>query len=205
MANFLQFDVSAYYLQYNNRVGAVSIQPATGASYRFITNVGNSTSKGVESYIEFNPVRAFTTSKAFDLILFTSYSYTDARYGKGHKDSTTRGKKVENAPQDIFRGGISAGYKTFLITAQVNYVGSTFSDANNTLKASANAQTGLIPSYTITDLSASYKFSKNLNLKAGINNLLDERYFTRRAGGYPGPGALPGDGRNFFISIGAKF
>ena len=43
-ANFLQFDVSAYYLQYNNRVGAVSIQPATGASYRFITNVGNSTS-----------------------------------------------------------------------------------------------------------------------------------------------------------------
>jgi hypothetical protein len=26
-----------------------------------------------------------------------------------------------------------------------------------------------------------------------------------RAGGYPGPGALPGDGRTFFISVGAKF
>ena len=50
-----------------------------------------------------------------------------------------------------------------------------------------------------------HKFSKNLNLKAGINNLGDKRYFTRRAGGYPGPGALPADGRTFFISIGAKF
>jgi Fe(3+) dicitrate transport protein len=43
-----------------------------------------------------------------------------------------------------------------------------------------------------------------MNLKAGINNLNDTRYFTRRAGGYPGPGALPADGRNFFVAIGAK-
>jgi Fe(3+) dicitrate transport protein len=67
-----------------------------------------------------------------------------------------------------------------------------------------NGNTGFIPAYTITDLTASYKFSKKMNLKAGINNLNDTMYFTRRAGGYPGPGALPGDGRNFFISIGAK-
>jgi Fe(3+) dicitrate transport protein len=43
-----------------------------------------------------------------------------------------------------------------------------------------------------------------LNLKAGIKNLFDERYFTRRAGGYPRPGALPADGRTFFVSVGAK-
>ena len=76
---------------------------------------------------------------------------------------------------------------------------SLVSDANNTLTPTANAQNGLIPSYTVTDLTASYKFSKSLNLKAGLNNLFDERYFTRRAGGYPGPGALPGDGRTFFV------
>lgn len=56
-------------------------------------------------------------------------------------------------------------------------------------------------SYSITDLTGSYKFSKMLQLKAGINNLMDVRYFTRRAGGYPGPGALPADGRSLFISI----
>jgi Fe(3+) dicitrate transport protein len=32
--------------------------------------------------------------------------------------------------------------------------------------------------------------------------LTDERYFTRRAGGYPGPGILPGMGRSWFMSIG---
>lgn len=199
--NFIQFDVSGFYLQYNNRVGTIT---PTGATYRLITNVGASTSKGFEGYIEFNPIRAFTKSKHTDVIIFGSYGYTDAKYSGDHKDANTKGKKVENAPAHIFRGGITGGFKGFLLTAQISSVGETFSDANNTVAASANGNTGLIPSYTVTDLTATYKFSKGLNLKAGINNLFDERYFTRRAGGYPGPGALPADGRTFFISVGAK-
>jgi Fe(3+) dicitrate transport protein len=199
--NYLQFDISGFYLQYNNRVGTIT---PSGANYRLITNVGASTSKGLESYIEFNPVRAFTNSEHTDLILFSSYAYTDARYSGDHKDANTKGKKVENAPQDILRTGLSIGYKGFLFTTQLSHVGGTFSDANNTTTPSMNGNTGFIPAYTITDLTASYKFSKKMNLKAGINNLNDTMYFTRRAGGYPGPGALPGDGRNFFISIGAK-
>ena len=111
---------------------------------------------------------------------------------------------MENAPANIFRGGITGGYKGFLLTVQISSVGETFSDANNTVAVSANGNTGLIPSYTVTDLTATYKFSKSIYLKAGINNLLDELYFTRRAGGYPGPGALPADGRTFFISVRAK-
>jgi Fe(3+) dicitrate transport protein len=201
--DFLQFDISAYYLQYNDRIGTVTV--AGSPSYRLITNVGNSTSKGFEGYAEFNPVRAFIKDSKADLILFASYSYTDARYSSDHKDAATKGKKVENAPMNIFRGGITAGYKTLLLTAQLSRVGETYSDANNTVNPTANAQNGLIPAYTVADLTATYKFSKGLSLKAGINNLLDEEYFTRRAGGYPGPGALPADGRTFFLSVGAKF
>jgi Fe(3+) dicitrate transport protein len=199
--NYLQFDISGFYLQYNNRVGTIT---PSGTNYRIITNVGASTSKGLETYIEFNPVRAFTNSKYTDLILFSAYAYTDARYSGNHKDANTKGKKVENAPQGILRAGISVGYKGFLITNQLSHVGEAFSDANNTVVPISNGNTGLIPSYTIIDLTASYKFSKSLNIKAGINNVADIRYFTRRAGGYPGPGALPADGRNFFVSIGAN-
>ncbi len=200
--SFLQFDVSGYYLLYQNRVGTIT---PSGASYRLITNVGNSVSKGFEGFVEFNPVKAFTKNKFTDVLLFASYSYTDASYSSNHKDATTKGKTVENAPKNILRTGISAGYKSFLVTGQVSYVSEAFSDANNTATPTANGQNGLIPSYTVADLTATYKFSKNLNIKAGINNLLDERYFTRRAGGYPGPGALPADGRTFFVSLGAKF
>ena len=199
--NYLQFDISGYYLQYNNRVGTLT---PIAANYRLITNVGASTSNGIESYIEFNPARAFTNSKYTDLIIFSSYAYTNARYSGDHKDAVTKGKKVENAPQDIFRGGVSFGYRGFLFTAQLSYVGATFSDANNTATPTANGNTGLIPSYSITDITALYKFSKKINLRAGINNAWNEKYFTRRAGGYPGPGALPADGRNFFLSLSAK-
>lgn len=199
--NYLQFDVSGFYLQYNNRVGTIT--PA-GAAYRLITNVGASISKGFEGYAEFNPIKAFALSNKADVMLFGSYSYLNAEYSGNHKDANTKGKKVENAPSHIFRGGISGGGKNLLLTAQVSYVGQTFSDANNTVAVSANGQTGLIPSYTVADLTASYKLPKGISVKAGINNLIDERYFTRRAGGYPGPGALPGDGRTFFVSVGAK-
>ena len=121
------------------------------------------------------------------------------------KTQQQKERKLKMHPMNIFRGGITAGYKDILVTAQLSYVGETFSDANNTVTPTANGNTGLIPSYTVTDLTATYKFSKGLNIKAGVNNLFDERYFTRRAGGYPGPGALPGDGRTFFLSVGAKF
>jgi Fe(3+) dicitrate transport protein len=199
--NYIQFDISGFYLKYNNRVGTIT---TSNTNYRLITNVGASISQGIESYIEFNPVRAFSNSTTTDVILFSSYAYTNATYSADHKDASTKGKKVENAPTDIFRGGISYGYKNFLLTAQLSFVGASFSDANNTVASSANGNTGRIPSYSITDLTGSYKFSKMLQLKAGINNIMDERYFTRRAGGYPGPGALSADGRSLFISIGAK-
>ena len=201
LKNYLQFDISAYMLQYNNRVGTIT---TSGTNYRLITNVGRSISKGIESYIEFNPLKAFTNKVHTDLILFSSYAFTNAKYSGDHKDASTKDKNVENAPQNIVRAGISFGYKEFLFTTQFSFVGSSFSDANNTIVSSENGNIGLIPSYSITDLTTSFKFSKNFNIKAGINNIEDKRYFTRRAGGYPGPGAMPADGRTFFLSLGAK-
>ena len=91
-----------------------------------------------------------------------------------------------------------------MFITQLSRAGENFSDANNTASPTANAQNGLIPEYTIIDLTATYKFSKGRNIKVGINNLADERYFTRRAGGYPGPGAMPADERTFYLSVGAK-
>ncbi|MFZ9146099.1 MAG: TonB-dependent receptor family protein [Sediminibacterium sp.] len=199
--SFLQFDISAFYLNYHNRIGTII---PSGKNYRLITNVGASNSKGLESYIEFNPIRAFTNSSKTDCILFASYSYTNASYSANHADASTKGKKVENAPANILRAGITMSVHALQLTAQMSKVDETFSDANNTKVPSANGNTGLIPAYTVTDLTATYKIAKNWNIKSGINNLLNATYFTRRAGGYPGPGALPADGRNFFITVSAK-
>jgi Fe(3+) dicitrate transport protein len=199
--SFIQFDLSVFYLNYNNRIGTIT---PNGKNYRLITNVGASNSRGFESYIEFNPVRAFSKSTTTDCIVFASYSYTNATYSGNHADASTKGKKVENAPANILRAGITYSIKTLQVTLQMSKVDETFSDANNTRVASANGNTGLIPAYTVTDLSTTYKISKIWNIKAGINNLMNTTYFTRRAGGFPGPGALPADGRNFFLTVAVK-
>jgi Fe(3+) dicitrate transport protein len=83
--------------------------------------------------------------------------------------------------------------------------GQIFTDATNTTTASATGVTGLLDEYRVLDASSEYTFLKNYNLRAGINNVLNAQYATRRAGGYPGPGILPGEGRTFYISVGAKF
>lgn len=213
--NYLFFDVSGFYLRYNNRVGTITQQNAAGAFYNYRTNVGSSNSNGIEALAEFSFVNAFAKKAAnTDLSVFASYSYTNAKYdnlkvvtkvGNDLVESNLKNKKVENAPANIIRAGITYMLKGFSITGQLSYVGETFSDANNTVTPAANGQIGLIPSYKVADITVVYKWNKNYNIKAGINNLTDEKYFTRRAGGYPGPGLLPADGRTFFVSFGAIF
>jgi Fe(3+) dicitrate transport protein len=212
---YLFFDVSAFYLRYNNRIGTITQQRTDGTFYNYRTNVGNSISKGIEALAEISFVKAFAKElKPYDISAFISYSHTDARYGNlkvivkddnGLKENNLKNKKVENAPENIVRSGITFSYNGFALTTQVSHVSSAFSDANNTETPTANGQIGLIPAYTVADITATWRWAKNYNIKAGVNNLANKKYFTRRAGGYPGPGVLPADGRSVFISFGAIF
>lgn len=215
VAEYLYFDISVYHLQYNNRVGTIKQQNADSSFYNLRTNVGNSTAKGVEAIAELDVTKAIAPEATWGTVsVFASYSYNDARYGD-FKVITLSGKtlveknyannKVENAPEHLLRSGLSYGLKGLLVTAQYSYVSKCFSDANNTLEPTGNGQNGLIPAYSVWDLTASYRHKKGFTLKAGVNNLTDARYFTRRAGGYPGPGLLPSDGRSVFISAGYRF
>jgi Fe(3+) dicitrate transport protein len=212
LANYLYFDASVFYLQYNNRIGTVTQQRTDGSFYNYRTNVGNSTSKGIEALAELSVVKALTsTSKNYDVSVFASYSHINALYGNfkvitrdGNvlKETNLQNKKVENAPSDILRTGITVSLKGFSLTTQVSHTSAAFADANNTVAPSANGQNGLIPAYTITDITAAYRWKKMYSIKAGVNNLGNVKYFTRRAGGYPGPGLLPAEGRTAFLSFG---
>jgi Fe(3+) dicitrate transport protein len=97
-------------------------------------------------------------------------------------------KRVENAPNYIHRFGATYTYKKLSITYQYNAVGDVFTDAANTELANATATIGKLSGYNVMDLSLTYQFLDIYNFKAGINNLTDEKYATRRSGGYPGPG-----------------
>jgi len=219
---FLNFDVSVFYLSYNNRVGGIrqyiNNDPTQG-TYLFRTNLGETRNKGIESFIDLNITKMIGIEKPYgNLDVFASMSFIDSRYVDFAITSTSgtppsviitetnlAGNRVENAPRYIHNFGMSWSNNNFSATVQYKMSGEIFTDANNTVTPSANGQTGLLEGYQLFDFSSEYKFLKNFNVRAGINNLLDKNYSTRRAGGYPGPGILPGEGRSFYISIGAKF
>lgn len=212
LKSYLIFDVSAFHLTYDNRVGTIKQQREDGTFYNLRTNVGSSIAKGIEAFGELNITNALNIqSKLGELSVFASYAFNDARYDNFKvvsvlnnqlSETNYKDKKVEYAPENILRAGITYAFKGFTTTVQYSYTDEVFTDANNTVEPTANAQNGLVPSYSILDATLSYRHKSGLSVKTGVNNLTNEYYFTRRAGGYPGPGVLPADGRTFFATVG---
>ena len=133
--------------------------------------------------------------------LFFNTSVIDSKY----KNGINEGKKVEFVPNLNFKTGVKFGYKNFLSSIQYTYLSKQFTDATNV--NDTNDSTGIlgpIPSYDVLDLSLSYTYNM-FKLETGINNLLNNSYFTRRATGYPGPGIIPSIQRNWFATVQVKF
>ena len=209
LRDVLQFDVNYFRLQYDNRIGTLILNDANGP-YFFHTNIGDMVNQGAEFYLEFHPLNlSGNHSGASDLSLFTSTAYNSAFYTRGTvsvagENRDIDGNRVENVPEWISRNGITYRYKKFSATLQGSYVSDNYSDALNT-KATATGVNGVVPAYFLTDLSFTWRFLTSYSIRCSINNITDERYYTRRATGYPGPGILPSDGRSFVVSVGAKF
>lgn len=197
--NMLYIDFSIYYLRYNNRIGSIlQVDSSTFVLYRYRTNISDSRNIGAECFAEIDLFKLLNKEAKHQLNYFVNVSYTDARYIHS-KQSGIKNKFVEFVPQTILRSGITYRYKKFSTTIQGAYTSQQFSDATNS-EYSANAITGIIPAYTICDFSAQYSF-KAFNFSAGINNFTNQVYFTRRADGYPGPGILPSDPLNFYMTL----
>ena len=200
--NYLSFDVNGFALLYNNTIGIEQRTDSAGGTYDFRTNVANSLHTGVETYVEVFPVKMITHSDRYgQLSAYNSFSYVHAKYTSG----PYQGKWDENAPQFIERFGVTYAIKNFSATFNFSYVSRCYTDAANTVYSPDDATIGIIPAYTVLDLSAQYKFLKHFHIKAGVNNLAGNNYFTLRTTEYPGPGIIPSMGRSFYVSIGAKF
>lgn len=229
IGNYLHFDVNAFSMVYNNRVGKLIITE-NGNTVFLRTNMGNTIAQGVEAFVEFFPSRLFGSTRNSDLFketdtekrigtgkkrnldwsIYTSLMYNNAVYTKGQVATSKtevvdiKGNQLENAPQIINRSGLNLLYKKFSFALQVSYVAKSYTDALNTI-SSVDGVNGIVPSYTLVDINTAYNINKRLKVKMAVNNLLNKMYFTRRATGYPGPGLLPSDGRGFVVTISANF
>lgn len=142
--------------------------------------------------------------------VFSSNSLMEAKYleaeiRSGEKNVSIKGNFVESTPQFISRNGLTFRYRKLSVTSLFSYVAKSYADALNTVQASINGSVGLVPSYGILDINATYRISSKILLKFNLNNAANKQYFTKRPQFYPGPGIWASDGRGFTLTISTHF
>ncbi len=210
--NIFSYDASVFGLKYNDRIGEVlrtetrenagGEMVETGRLVRFRGNIGDAFIYGLETFADWNIANTFFGPDNNYLgNLFINAAFTNSEYTYSEQ-THLEGNQVEFIPAVNLKTGLSFGYKNFLGSLQYTYLSQQYTDATNAADRNDSQPgiAGAIPAYGIMDLSFSYSY-KRFRLEAGINNLLDNSYFTRRATGYPGPGIIPAQPRTWYSTL----
>lgn len=213
----LSYDIGAFGLLYDDRLGeilknetrinALGEEVETGRIIRFRGNIGTAFNYGLEGFADLNIKNiSFPEIEKLKLNVFVNLALTESEYLSSEQNNV-EGNNVEFIPKVNLKTGLRFGYGNFLGSLQYTYLSEQFTDATNAPQDVNDNQRGIegtIPAYDILDLSFSYTYKK-WKLEAGVNNLLDNSYFTRRATGYPGPGIIPAESRAFYSTLQFKF
>jgi len=201
--NIINFDISLFHLAYNNRIGFIQKLFDDGNVKAYRTNTGDAKIYGLESLVDLNFRKLINLNPSYIFTTFFNFSLIDSKYSNSNEPGV-QGKEVEFVPKYNIKTGIRFGYKNFTAYLQYSYLSSQFSDSSNSFESNLSGVIGLIPSYDILDFSMNYKLSR-FKFEMGVNNILDNHYFTRRATGYPGPGIIPSPPRNYYLTVQYKF
>lgn len=186
-------------------MGTLVAQDPTGQAYTFKTNTGDSRTNGIEIFIQYRmPVSSYFYAGVFTSTSFMDAVYTKGQLATGSYNTPIKGNQLEAVPRWISRNGLEFMYRGLSATILYSYTSGTFSDALNTRVPSSNGARGYTPEYGIWDLNLSVQANSVFSIRAGINNLLNKSYFTKRPTFYPGPGIWPADGRNVYVTVGVK-
>lgn len=196
------YDFSAFFLYYDNKIGLTQKKLSDFESVGFRTNLGTAYTTGLECYAERKIELGNIDSMAHSLNFFVNLSAIYARYGELENSAYTN-NWIELVPPVSGKIGIRYQYEKLKLGYLFSYVHKQYADATNA-SFDPDAVTGIIPSYYVMDLNASYEINKKITFKTGVNNLTNNKYFTRRATAYPGPGIIPSDGISFFVSVAVK-
>ena len=199
----ISYDTNIFLLLYEDRIGFVQKVFPDGNVKSERGNVGNARINGIESLFDFDLNEIFFKNNDIDINYFVNYSYIESEYLESDQVGI-EGNSVEFVPNHNLKTGLKFGYKNLSFNFQYSFISEQFTDSSNAIGGNLSGVIGEIPKYSLADISLSYKL-KNLSFEAGVNNLFNEKYFTRRATGYPGPGIIPSAPRNLYFTMQIKF
>lgn len=182
----LSFSVMAYYTRFKDKIGKeyvcntpVGAPPACvygnnppRQSIQQYVNLDSATLRGVEA--------AFGMPVTDKLMLNSSYTLSDSEI----KSGSSVGKALNNTPRHMLNVGLDY---------QLNNSLKLWTKAKYKSK-SIDGGTDEIPAYTIVDLGATYRFSKNVLGFAGIYNALDKEIDSSEYGKHL-------DGRRYYVGM----
>ena len=199
---YISFDISAFNLYYNDRIGFIQKAYEDGSVKSEKGNVGNALIYGIESLIDLNLSKLLLLNENNIFNFYINSSFIKSEYIESQRNGV-EGNSVEFVPNINIKSGVKFGFNDLLSNIQFSYLSSQFTDASNAIESNLSGVIGEIPEYYILDFSSSYSYKK-YKFEFGINNVLNYKYFTRRATGYPGPGIIPSSGMNLYGTLEIK-
>ena len=199
----ISYDANIFLLLYEDRIGFIQKVFPDGNVKSERGNVGNARINGIESLFDFDLNEILLKNNNIDFNYFINYSYIQSKYLKSDQVGI-EGNSVEFVPNHNLKTGLKFGFKNLTFNFQYSFISKQFTDSSNAIDGNLSGVIGEIPEYGLADISLTYKL-KNLSFETGVNNFLNEKYFTRRATGYPGPGIIPSAPRNLYFTMQIKF
>lgn len=145
-------------------------------------NVDKAVTRGIETN--------FSWDLAQDWTLKANYTYTHSK----QKSGPNEGQPLNQMPKHMANVSLDWRPTEKISTwARVNYRGKESEPVT-----SASSSTTRAPSYTFVDLGGTYKLNKNVDLYAGIYNILDKQI---RYDDY----SYVEDGRRYWLGVGLRF
>ena len=187
---YVSFDTSLFLLDFDNQIGTAG---------NTVANVGRAIHRGWEAAAELELVGFVDALRGgtgepqrHQLGLHANVMLLDAEFVSGPRE----GRAPQYAPGHVLRTGLTYRWiDRAKVSLQGTFVDSHYGD-------DANSATYAIPAYMVWDLTAEVKIYRDtVSLMAGINNLLDEDYYSR----IRNDGIDPAYGRNYYVGLSLSF
>ena len=152
--DFISYDLSSFYLFYNNRIGFVQ-KEINGLVKNEKGNVGDAIILGQEILINFNIKQILNIKSDYKLNYFINFSNLSASYIRSDVNGV-EGKKLEFVPTINCKTGMQIGYRNIKTDIQYTFMSEQYTDATNSIDGDISGIIGRIPQYSILDFSLSY-------------------------------------------------
>ena len=184
----ISYEVAAFAMDFSNQVVTGNSDPNLSQS-----NGGKTEHRGMEFMLGYQLGGGFSIDSNATWVPTSTF-----------KSGVNQGNRLPYAPKIVANLTLSYQLESLNTALTAHHRGEQYGDASNTVEIPTDAAGGiwggLMPAYTLLDITAQYTLVNNLRLFGAVKNLTDKRYITGlRQGIYAGPE------RSFEVGVSYKF